>query len=329
MSIQTTTKEITLPQTAAAADVLKTIVENVSTVIIGKKRPIEIILLALISGGHALLEDIPGVGKTSLISALAKSVNCGFKRIQFTPDIMPSDVTGFSIYNQKSGEFEFRSGAAMSNFVLADEINRASAKTQAALLEIMEEKQATVDAHTYKLDEPFMVLATENPIEYLGTYPLPEAQIDRFLVRLSLGYPEPEDEKRVIAQGNKAKESLSPVASGEDILRVRKQTEQILVDDSVLDYIVALCGATRHHPDISLGASPRGSIALYKMCKAYAMYMGRDYVLPDDVKTMVPYVLPHRLILNHTAKIKKRTDMQILKELLDSVPVPTVQKSTH
>lgn len=329
MSTNTAIVDLSRPKTPQTAEVLKTIVQNVSKVIIGKQKPIEIILLALISGGHVLLEDIPGVGKTSLISALARSVDCDFKRIQFTPDIMPSDVTGFSIYNQKTGEFEFRPGAAMSNFVLADEINRASAKTQAALLEIMEEKQVTVDAHTYKLDEPFIVLATENPIEYLGTYPLPEAQIDRFLVRLSLGYPEPEAEKQVISQGDKAKKALKSVATGADILRAREHAELVLMDESVLDYIVALCGATRHHPDIVLGASPRGSIALYKMCKAYAMYAGRDYVLPDDVKAMAPYVLPHRLVLNHAAKIKKRTSEQILKELLDTIPVPTVQTCTH
>ncbi|MFT9057025.1 MAG: MoxR family ATPase [Ethanoligenens sp.] len=317
------------PDSQVSRDVLAGIVENISNVIIGKRKPIEIILLALVSGGHVLLEDIPGVGKTSLISALARSVSCDFSRIQFTPDIMPSDVTGFSIYNQKTGEFEFRPGAAMSNFVLADEINRASAKTQAALLEIMEEKQTTVDAHTYKLDEPFMVLATENPIEYLGTYPLPEAQIDRFLVRLSLGYPTVDEEMRVVSLGNKAKKALQSVATGEDILQARAAAETIFIDDAILRYIIELSDATRHHPEIVLGSSPRGSIALYKMCKAYAMYMGRDYVLPDDVKTMAPYVLPHRLVLSHAAKIKKRTSEQILGEILETVAVPVIQNSTH
>lgn len=329
MNANTITVDLSRPETSQTAKALKAIVQNVSKVIIGKQKPIEVILLSLVSGGHVLLEDIPGVGKTSLISALARSVDCGFKRIQFTPDIMPSDVTGFSIYNQKTGEFEFRPGAAMSNFVLADEINRASAKTQAALLEIMEEKQATVDAHTYKLDEPFMVLATENPIEYLGTYPLPEAQIDRFLVRLSLGYPSVDEEMKVVAQGDKAKKSLSPVATGADILQAREQADSILVDNAVLRYIIELCNATRHHPDITLGASPRGSIALYKMAKAYAMYSGRDFMLPDDVKIMAPYVLPHRLILSHAAKVKKRTGEQILQEILDTVDVPTVQGNTH
>ncbi|AZV57189.1 MoxR family ATPase [Clostridium sp. AWRP] len=301
------------------------VIDNVSKVIIGKRQAIEIIVLALVSGGHVLIEDIPGVGKTSMISALSRSVSCKFKRIQFTPDVMPSDVTGFSIYNQKTGKFEFRPGAAMSNFVLADEINRASPKTQSSLLEVMEEKQITVDGHTYVLDEPFMVFATENPVEYLGTYPLPEAQIDRFLVRTSLGYPSLEEEMRVVSQGSKAKKTLKSVASGEDILKVRDEAEKVHVDDLVLHYIIELSEATRNHPEILIGSSPRGSIALYKMSKAYAFYMGRDFVLPDDVKRMAPYVLPHRLVLNHAAKTKKRTDSQIFQEIMEKVAVPIIK----
>jgi MoxR-like ATPase len=306
-------------------NILNHIIDNVSKVIIGKRKTTEIIVLALISGGHVLIEDIPGVGKTSLISALARSISCKFKRIQFTPDVMPSDITGFSIYNQKTGEFEFCPGAAMSNFVLADEINRASPKTQSSLLEVMEEKQITVDSHTYVLEEPFMVLATENPIEYLGTYPLPEAQIDRFLVRTSLGYPSPEDEMKVVSLGTKAKKSLKPVASGKDILKVRADAEKIYVNDLVLNYIIKLCEATRTHPDIVIGSSPRGSIALYKMSKAYALYKGRDFVLPDDIKKMAPYVIPHRLVLSHKAKVRKQTDSRIFQDILEKVPVPIMK----
>lgn len=312
----------------SSRDILNRVIDNVSKVIIGKKKVTEIIMLALVSGGHVLIDDIPGVGKTSLVSALARSVSCGFKRIQFTPDVMPSDITGFSIYNQKNGEFEFRPGAAMSNFVLADEINRSSPKTQSSLLEVMEEKQITVDGHTYVLEEPFMVLATQNPTEYLGTYPLPEAQIDRFLVRTSIGYSSIEEEMRVVSMGVKAKKSLKPVASGKDILKVRADAEKIYMDDLVLRYIIQLSDATRHHPDIALGSSPRGSIALFKMSKAYAMYMGRDFVLPDDVKTVAPYVLPHRLVLNHSAKVKKRKDSEIFQEILEKVDVPIIKDNT-
>lgn len=306
-------------------DILRKIVQNMEKVIIGKRRTVELVLLSLISGGHVLIEDIPGVGKTSLVSALAKSIDCGFKRIQFTPDTMPSDVTGFSIYNQKSGEFEFRPGAAMSNFVLADEINRASAKTQAALLEMMEEKQVTVDAHTYEMDEPFIVLATENPIEYLGTYPLPEAQIDRFLMKVSLGYPSLEDEMQVVENGNKVKKALRPVATGQDILDIRKKVEQVRVDRQVLRYLTQLVAETRRHPDVELGSSPRGSIALHRVSQAYALYQGRGYVLPDDVKAMAPYVLAHRIILNHPAKIARKSGWTVVEDVLKKVAVPIGQ----
>lgn len=308
-------------------EILNKIIDNVSKVIIGKKNVTEIIMLALVSGGHVLIDDIPGVGKTSLVSALARSVACGFKRIQFTPDVMPSDITGFSIYNQKTGEFEFRAGSAMSNFVLADEINRSSPKTQSSLLEVMEEKQITVDGHTYKLEEPFMVLATQNPTEYLGTYPLPEAQMDRFLVRTSIGYSSIEEEMRIVSMGVRAKKSLKAVASGKDILKVREAAEKIHMDDLVLRYIIQLADATRHHPDITLGSSPRGSIALYKMSKAYALYSGRDFVLPDDVKAVAPYVLPHRLVLNHSAKVKKLKDSEIFQEIMEKVPVPILKNT--
>ncbi len=309
-------------EVALAREVLERVVANVETVIIGKRQAVELVLLALISGGHVLIEDIPGVGKTSLVSALARSVSCGFKRIQFTPDIMPSDVTGFSVYNQKTGEFEFRPGAAMSNFVLADEINRASAKTQSSLLELMEERQATVDATTYSMEEPFMVLATENPIEYLGTYPLPEAQIDRFLLKVSLGYPSVDEEMQVVSNGQRSKDDLKPVATGADIVAIKGQVDRVTVDEKVLRYIVEVVAATRTHPDVQLGSSPRGSIALHRICQALALYRGRGYVLPDDVKEMAPYVLSHRVILSHAAKVAKKTGRSVIDDVLRKIAVP-------
>lgn len=311
---------------SVSKEILEGIVSNIGKVIIGKQNAIELIVLSLISGGHVLIEDIPGVGKTSLVSALSRSVDCTFKRIQFTPDIMPSDVTGFSVYNQKTGEFNFRPGAAMSNFVLADEINRASAKTQASLLEIMEEKQVTVDAKTYTLEEPFIVLATQNPIEYLGTYPLPEAQIDRFIMKVSLGYPSIQEEMKILSLGSRSKKQLTSVATGEDIIRIRKEVDNIYIDELVTRYIVELVNATRTHPDIALGSSPRGSIALYKICQANALYRGRSYVTPDDVKLLSPHVLPHRLILTHEAKMNKKSGTDIIEELLSKLAVPILNK---
>jgi MoxR-like ATPase len=306
--------------------ILERIVENIGTVIIGKKKTVELVVLSMVSGGHVLIEDIPGVGKTSLVSALARSVDCSFKRIQFTPDIVPSDITGFSIYNQKTGEFEFRQGAAMSNFVLADEINRASAKAQSSLLEVMEEKQVTVDLNTYKLEEPFMVLATQNPIDSLGTYPLPEAQIDRFQVKVALGYPKIEEEMSIISMTNEDKRDIVPVASGEDIIRIKRIAEAIYVDDTVSKYIVDIVTASRNHPDIQLGASPRGSIALYRLGQAMALYKGRDYVIPDDIKYLAPYVLPHRFILSHEAKVNRKSRNDIMNEILERVEVPAGKK---
>ena len=252
----------------------------------------EIVVLAMIAEGHVLIEDVPGTGKTSLISALAKTVNCGFKRIQFTPDVMPSDVSGFSIYNQKTGEFEFRHGAAMSNIVLADEINRASAKTQSAMLEIMEEKQVTVDSNTYKMERPFMVLATQNPIDQLGTYKLPEAQIDRFMIKISVGYPAYEDEVRIVLGVEEAKKQIS------------------------------LVSATRNHSEIKLGSSPRGSIALKRLSRAYALFCGRNYVTPDDVKLMAPYVLGHRITLTNAAKNEGKDGTDVINDILRDITVP-------
>lgn len=298
------------------------IVDNIETVITGKRDKVTLIVLCMLAGGHVLIEDIPGTGKTSLVTALARSVSCGFKRIQFTPDVMPSDVTGYSIYNQKTGEFEFRPGSAMSNIVLADEINRASAKTQSAMLEIMEERQVTVDSKTYKLKAPFIVLATQNPIESLGTYQLPEAQIDRFMVKLSLGYTELSEEVRFVMFGKQAKQRIQAVASREDIVSLIDLAERVYLDERVADYIVRIVSATRNHPDIRLGSSPRGSIALYSLSKAFALAQGRNFVIPDDVKYLAPYVLAHRLILTHTAKTDRKDPVEIIRSIVSTTAVP-------
>ncbi len=316
-------------QASAASRRYASIVENIETVIAGKHEAVELTVLCLIAGGHVLIEDIPGVGKTSLVSALAKSINCNFKRIQFTPDVMPSDVTGFSIYNQKSGEFEFRPGAAMSNIVLADEINRASAKTQSAMLEIMEERQVTVDANTYVMEQPFMVLATQNPIESLGTYQLPEAQIDRFMIKLSIGYPACEDEIKIVMQGERAKKAIGHVTEKEDVRALSDASGRVVCAKSVTEYIVRIIEATRNHPDIKLGSSPRGSIALYKLSRAYAVSRGRNFVMPDDVKYLAPYVLGHRLILTHGAAVSKKSPTEIIKSIVKEIAVPVSPEATE
>ena len=306
----------------AAQGGIQSVVDNINTVIMGKQESVELVVLSLIAGGHVLLEDLPGTGKTTLVSTLAKSITCDFKRIQFTPDVMPSDVSGFSIYNQKTREFEFRPGGVMSNIVLADEINRASAKTQSALLEAMEERQVTVDAQTYRLEEPFMVLATQNPIEQYGTYPLPEAQIDRFLIKLSMGYPDFQQEVQVLRLGNSAKNALQPVVSGDDIIAIRSIAEQVYISDLVLNYIVEIVTGTRNNPEVKIGSSPRGGIALVSLSKAYALLQGRGYVLPDDVKYLAPFVLCHRIALAHEAKVQGRGEHQVIESILSSIAVP-------
>ncbi len=309
-------------EAAAAKAAIDGIISNVEQVIKGKHEQVKLVTLCMIAEGHVLIEDIPGTGKTSLVSALAKSIGCGFKRIQFTPDVMPSDISGFSIYNQKSGEFEFRPGAAMSNIILADEINRASAKTQSAMLEIMEERQVTVDGSTYKMQKPFMVLATQNPIDSLGTYQLPEAQIDRFMIKLSLGYPEFEDELEVVMHGKKAKKDITSMTDGDAINSLIADAERVTVDKTVGSYIVHIVEATRTNADVKLGSSPRGSIALYALARAYALSEGRTYVTPDDVKYLAPYVLAHRLILTHEAKTEKKDPKDIINTLVNQVVVP-------
>ncbi len=308
------------------SEILNKIVENVEKVIVGKRNAIELTLISLICGGHVLIEDVPGVGKTSLVASVAKSISASFKRIQFTPDILPSDITGFSIYNQKTGEFEYRPGAVMSNIILADEINRTSPKTQASLLEVMEENQVTVDGVTYKVPMPFMVLATQNPIEYVGTFPLPEAQLDRFFMKISLGYPSSAEESTILSRFRLESplDSLQPVAESTQILEIQKEVRNVHMDPSLNNFIVEIVSGTRIHPDVALGASPRGSLALFRASQAYAYYKGRNYVIPDDIKKMAYPVLMHRIILKQEARLKKVTAFDVLESILAKVMVPAV-----
>ena len=309
------------------ANILERIVDNVENVIIGKRETVELVVISLACNGHVLIEDIPGVGKTSLVSALAKSINASFKRIQFTPDILPSDITGFTMFNQKTREFEYRHGSIMSQIILADEINRTSPKTQASLLEVMEENQVTVDGTTYKVPKPFMVLATQNPIEYLGTYPLPEAQLDRFFMKISIGYPKNEDESRILAnlQYENPLNNLSFVADSSDIIWVQEEIKKIHLDESLRNYIVAIVEKTRNHPDVVIGSSIRGSISLFRAAQAWAFYNSRNYAIPDDIIKMMVPVLSHRLVLSQGAKLKKIGPEDILKDIVQSVCVPMVR----
>lgn len=307
-----------------AHDTIGKIVANVEKVIVGKQQSIELAAMALASQGHLLIEDAPGVGKTMLARSLAKSINCTFKRIQFTPDMLPGDITGVSVYNQKTTDFEFRPGPVIAQIVLADEINRATPKVQSALLECMEERQITVDGTTYKIPPPFHVLATQNPVEYEGTFPLPETQLDRFLLRISLGYPSPADEIAIMEnqQYTHPIEQLSPVADANDVLAVQEAVKKVYIDDLVKKYIVTIVEATRHHPAIFLGASPRGSLALFRTSQARALMQGRDFALPDDVKALAEPVLAHRLILLSTAQSQDKSGRACIAELLESIPVP-------
>ena len=300
------------------------IVDNVSKVIVGKRRVIEHALAALIAQGHVLVEDVPGVGKTMLVKSLSTSIGCEFKRIQFTPDLLPSDVSGVSVYNQQTGDFQFRPGPIMSQVVLADEINRATPKTQSALLEAMEELQVTVDGVTHHLEHPFIVFATQNPIEYEGTFPLPEAQLDRFLMRISLGYPDFEEELAVIERQEQVHpiESLKPVAGPQDIVALQEAAKGIYVDGVVREYIVHLVEATRSHRDVSLGASPRASLVLFRAGRALALVEDRDFVLPDDIKALAPAVTAHRIILSPSARMRGLSALDVVAELLEEVPVP-------
>ncbi|GAB4498360.1 MAG: MoxR family ATPase [Anaerolineales bacterium] len=296
----------------------QTLTENIQQVIIGKPEQIRLLLVALLCEGHVLLEDVPGVGKTMLARALAVSMGGQFKRLQCTPDLLPNDVTGVSVYNQRSGEFEFRPGPVFVNVLLADEINRATPRTQSALLEAMQEQQVTVDGETRALPRPFLVLATQNPVEYEGTFPLPEAQLDRFLMRLALGYPSPEDERQLLETLRRRHpvNNLQPVATPQDLLALQPQIWEIHVDESLQTYIVRLVNATRQHPDVALGASPRASLALFKAAQALAAIHGRDHVLPDDVQTLVPHILTHRLLLKPESELRGRTPAGVLSDIL-------------
>ncbi|MCH6269376.1 MULTISPECIES: AAA family ATPase [Neobacillus] len=300
------------------------ILANIEKVMIGKRNVAELSLVALLAGGHVLLEDVPGVGKTMMVRALAKSVNANFRRIQFTPDLLPSDVTGVSIYNPKEMEFQFRPGPLMGNIILADEINRTSPKTQSALLEGMEEASVTIDGVTHKLQKPFFVMATQNPIEYEGTYPLPEAQLDRFLLKMKMGYPDIQEEIEVLNRAQKVPpiEDLQPVIDLEGLRALQQEVKEVFVDDTIKRYIVDIVNRTRGYGSVYLGASPRGSIALMKAAQAYAFIFGRDYVLPDDIQYLAPYVLSHRIILKSEAKFEGITSEEVVNRVVNRVPVP-------
>jgi MoxR-like ATPase len=299
------------------------LIENIEQVIVGKRQAIEFILVALLCEGHVLLEDVPGSGKTMLARAIAASLGIRFKRIQCTPDLLPNDITGVSIFNQKSGEFDFNPGPIFVNILLADEINRATPRTQSALLEAMQEQQVTVDGVTRDLPRPFLVLATQNPIEYEGTFPLPEAQLDRFLMRLSLGYPSHMEERQILTKlwREHPITKIGKVVDGQELASLQKRVWDVNVDATLQDYIIALVAATRDHPDLSLGVSTRGSLALLKGAQSLAAIHGRDYVLPEDIKTLVPLTLAHRLILTPEAELRGRTAQLILEGVLEKTPL--------
>jgi len=299
------------------------VVANVERVIVGKHHEVRLALVALLCQGHLLIEDVPGTGKTVLAKAIARSLGCTFRRIQFTPDLLPSDVTGLSIFNQKTQEFEFRPGPIMAQIVLADEINRATPKTQSSLLECMEERQATIDGVTHPMPDPFLVIGTQNPIEYEGTFALPEAQLDRFMLRLHLGYPQPLEEIVILDEQKRAHplEDIAEVASVDELRHMQAGVREIYVDSSISDYIVRLVNATRTHPDIYLGASPRGSLALYRAGQAFAALNGRDYVIPDDIKALAVPALAHRLIVKTAATVRDVDSGFIVRELLEVIPI--------
>jgi MoxR-like ATPase len=305
-------------------DFYKRLLKNLKDVIIGKDEVLDLVVITLLSQGHLLIDDVPGVGKTMLAKSLAKSLGCSFNRIQFTPDMLPSDVTGVSIFNQNSREFEFRAGPIISQIVLADEINRATPKTQSALLEAMEERQVTVDGITHPIPQPFMVLATQNPIEYEGTFPLPEAQLDRFLMRIRIGYPTFSNEIEILElqQLKHPIEDIKTVISSTEIIDMQNAIKHVYVSSAVKRYIVELTRATREHNDVYLGASPRGSLGLFRVSQAKAASVGRDFVLPDDVKGLAKFVLGHRLVINPSARLKNLTADQIIGEVLLQVSVP-------
>ena len=303
---------------------IKKIRDNIAKVMIGKQDTLDLLLIALISHGHVLLEDIPGIGKTTLVSSLAKSLGLSFRRIQFTPDVMPSDITGFNLYNQKTSQFEFHPGAVMSQLILADEINRTSPKTQSSLLEAMQENQVTVDGVTYTVPQPFMVLATQNPIEQVGTYPLPEAQLDRFMLKVSLGYPTLQEEMDIYARfaGHSPLYELESVVSLEELIDLQETVLKVYCAESIRRYIATVAQYTRQHPDLALGASPRGALMLMLAARGRALLMGRNFILPDDVLAMAAPVMGHRLLLKPEARLRQVTVGKILTDIIQAVPVP-------
>jgi len=306
------------------AESAKRLRENIQRVIVGKDEQIELALVAVLCEGHILVEDVPGIGKTTLAKTLAASLGCTFRRIQFTPDLLPSDVTGINYFNQKLQEWEFRAGPVFAQVVLADEINRATPRTQSALLEAMQERQVTVDGDTRPLPRPFLVLATQNPIELEGTFPLPEAQIDRFFIKLLIGYPTVDEENLILLRFERTDPlvGLSPVVTTDDLLAMQKQVREIRVEASVRGYVVAIARATREHAQVALGASPRGTMALYHAAQAWAAIRGRAFVVPDDVKRLAPYVLTHRILIQPQVRLRGRKPEEIVSEIVDTVPVP-------
>jgi MoxR-like ATPase len=306
------------------ADVARRLRENVQKVIVGKDEVIDLTLTVVLCEGHILLEDVPGIGKTTLARALATSLGCSFRRIQFTPDLLPSDVTGLSWFNQKMQEFEFRPGPIISQVVLADEINRATPRTQSALLEAMQERQVTIDGVTRSLPRPFLVMATQNPVELEGTFPLPEAQVDRFLMRIAIGYPD-EDEENAILERFRLTDplpALSPVTTPEEVAQLQQERKEVRIVESIRNYIVSVARATRNHTEVELGASPRATLALYQASQAWAAIHERDYVLPDDVKFLAPHVLTHRLMISPQAQLRGRKMEELVADIVAGVPVP-------
>lgn len=316
-----------MPNSDSISQKAQLLIGEIEQVIVGKRQTVELALIGLLCGGHILLEDIPGVGKTMLAKAFARSLGGNYRRVQFTPDLLPADITGVSIFNQKTEQFEFRPGPVFANVLLADEINRATPKTQASLLECMEEFQVTVDGVTYPLEKPFFVIATENPIEFHGTYPLPEAQLDRFLMRLNMGYPSPVDEMTILTRQQKQHPiySVKTVVSAEEAAELQQQVREIYIDESLKQYIVDLVKNTRGHANLALGGSPRASIALMRTSQARAALQGRDYVIPDDIKFVAEAVLNHRILLNAEARARQLTTRQIVGQILTSVPVPVLK----
>lgn len=303
---------------------LQRIVENISKIIVGKEEIAKLLVISMAASGHVLIEDVPGIGKTTMAYAMAKSLGLTFNRIQFTPDILPSDITGFTVYNQVTNEFEYRPGIVMGNIILADEINRTSPKTQASMLEVMEEKQVTVDGKTYKVPEPFMVVATQNPVEYMGTYPLPEAQLDRFLMKITIGYPSKQEEIDMLYRfkNNNPLDDLEPVVTRDELCEIKERVKEVRVDKSLAGYVIDIISATRKNEHVLLGLSPRASLCLFRAAQAKALYEGRDYVIPEDIRDLAVPVLSHRIIVRQESKIKDITNEKVISDIIRWLKVP-------